>query len=349
MKRGLDLAPEQRARLLVLYRGCPDPEVRIRSHILLLLGDGHTWATVATLLFCSSRTIGRRAKRFHAEGVEAVAGHRPGRRPRLDPTWVELAVGRVTKHAPRDFGSLRGRWGCEAASLPMGRLHRARVGRETVRRRLRRGDLACRRPRPILGPRDPGRQGRLGSLRDLLASRPAGETAVSQDEVGITTNPGIGSMWMVRGQQAQVETPGNDEKRYLPGSIGWRAGRVLITQGKPRQGRDTALSLEHLDDLRSRLGGHRKVHVICDRARCHTSGAVAIYLWGHRDRIDLHPLPAYGPGCNPIERVWWHLHEAVTRDHRCQSMQELLDLTFAWLGERNPFPVESLSADRLAA
>jgi hypothetical protein len=29
-----------------------------------------------------------------------------------------------------------------------------------------------------------------------------------------------------------------------------------------------------------------------------------------------------------VERVWWRLHEAVTRNHRCLSMEQLLDLTF---------------------
>ncbi len=349
MKRGLVLTPDQRTRLLDLYRGCPDPEVRFRSHILLLLSGGHTWVTVATLLYCSSRTIDRWVKRFHAEGVEAVAGHRPGRRPRLDPSWIKLAVEWVTKKAPRDFGFLRSRWCCEAVSVLLRKLHQVEVGRETVRRWLHQGDLVYRRPRPVLGPKDPERQQRLDFLRKLLDGLPADETAVFQDEVDINTNPKIGSMWMVRGEQAKVETPGNNEKRYLSGSIHWRTGRVFITEGRPKQGRNTALFLAHLDDLRSRLRCYRKIHVICDRAKCHTSDDVAVYLWDHRDRIDLHLLPAYSPDCNPIERVWWHLHEAVTRNHQCKSMQELLDLTFAWLGERNPFKVESLSAYQLAA
>ncbi|HMB04281.1 MAG TPA: helix-turn-helix domain-containing protein, partial [Isosphaeraceae bacterium] len=45
--------------LLDRYRKDRDPEVRFRAHILLLLADGYTWATVATILFCSSRTIVR--------------------------------------------------------------------------------------------------------------------------------------------------------------------------------------------------------------------------------------------------------------------------------------------------
>lgn len=349
MKRSLELTDEQRDILLDRYRGHPDPDVRFRSHLLLLLGDGQTWVTVASLLYCSSRTIDRWVKRFHAEGVEAVAGHRPGRRPRLDGSWPRLAVEWVTTKTPRDFGFLRSRWCCEAVAVMMRQHHHIEVGRETVRGWLRRGGLVYRRPRPVLGPTDEQREQRLAGLRKLLAGMPADETAVFQDEVDINTNPKIGSMWMVRGEQAEVQTPGNNEKRYLSGSIHWRTGQVFLTEGKPKQGRDTALFLAHLDDLRSRLRRYKKIHVICDRAACHTSEEVAVYLWDHRDRVDLHLLPAYSPDCNPIERVWWHLHEAVTRNHQCKSMQELLDLTFAWLGERNPFRVEGLSIYQIAA
>ena len=340
MKRSLDLSPEQRAALLDRYRKDHDPEVRFRSHILLLLDDGHSWVTVAALLFCSSRTIDRWVKRFHAEGVEGVTGHKPGRPFRFDASWVAIAVDWVTNHTPRDFGFLRSRWCCEAVVLLMLQVHHVEVSRETVRRWLHRGDLVYRRPRPVLGPKDTERQAKLDALRSLLAGLPSDETAVFQDEVDINTNPKIGSMWMVKGEQATVETPGNNEKRYISGSIHWRTGQVFLTEGKPKQGRDTTLFLAHLDDLRSRLRRYRVIHVICDGAKCHTGDEVAVYLWDHRDRIKLHLLPKYSPDCNPIERVWWHPHEAVTRNHRCQSMQELLDLTFAWLGSRNPFQVE---------
>ena len=107
--------------------------------------------------------------------------------------------------------------------------------------------------------------------------------------------------------------------------------------------------LAHLDDLRRRLRCYRKIHVICDNAKCHTSNEVAVYLWDHRDRIDLHFLPSYSPDCNPIERVWWNLHDQITRNHQCKSMEELLDLTFTWLRGRNPFKVEGRSVYKVAA
>jgi transposase len=84
--------------------------------------------------------------------------------------------------------------------------------------------------------------------------------------------------------------------------------------------------------------------VICDNAGFHKpekSKAVKEYLarWG--GRVRLHYLPVYSPDCNPIERVWWRLHEAVTRNHRCETMEELLDLTFEWLSTRTHFRAKS--------
>src|ERR1700739_1569258 len=96
--------------LLDRYRKDRDPDVRFRAHILLLLADGHAWATVATLLFCSSRTIDRWVKRFHEEGIEGLAGHKPGRPFRFAASWVATVVAWVTKKSPRDFGFFRSRW-----------------------------------------------------------------------------------------------------------------------------------------------------------------------------------------------------------------------------------------------
>ena len=57
MTRSVTLDARQRQALLERYRQDPDPGVRFRAHILLLLADGHTWEEVGAVLFCSSRTI----------------------------------------------------------------------------------------------------------------------------------------------------------------------------------------------------------------------------------------------------------------------------------------------------
>lgn len=180
----------------------------------------------------------------------------------------------MTERTPADFGFVRSRWTCEAVAVVLRDDYRVRVSRETVRRRLRAAGLVYRRPRPVLGPKDPAYAYKLGKIRRLLRELPAGEVAVFQDEVDINTNPKIGSMWMRRGQQAAVVTPGNNVKRYLSGSLNWRTGELILTEGQPGQSRNTDLFLAHLDDLRFRLRCYRVIHVICDNAKPHLAARV---------------------------------------------------------------------------
>lgn len=111
---------------------------------------------------------------------------------------------------------------------------------------------------------------------------------------------------MVRGQQTEIVTPGNNVKRHLSGSLVWRTGTMIVSS--PGTRRNTHLFLTHLDDLR---------------------------------RISLHYLPKYAPETNPIERVWWHLHETITRNHRCQTIEELLGEVLGWLYTRRVFAIET--------
>jgi transposase len=150
MTRSVILDARQRQALLERYRKDPDPEVRFRAHILLLLAEGHTWETVAAMLFCSSRTIDRWVKRFHEEGVGAVAGHKLGRPFRLDPAYRAVVIYWATRKLPTDFGFLRSRWSCGVLALLLWSRHRLDVSPETVRRWLHRGDMVYRRPRPTV-------------------------------------------------------------------------------------------------------------------------------------------------------------------------------------------------------
>jgi putative transposase len=337
------LTAEDRNSLLDLYRSDPDPQVRLRAHILLLLAAGYPWATVAAVLFTSPGTIARWKGRFLRGGVSEVLGRPRGRQRCAAWAWVAVVVAWVLTRRPSEFGFARSRWSCEAVAVVLREDHRTPVSRETVRRWLRAAGLVWRRPRPVLRPQDPDRVAKLDALRRLLHALPEGETAVFMDEVDINLNPEVGCMWMRKGQQAVLPTPGTNEKRQLAGSIHWRTGRVFLTEGRPKEGRSAALFCRHLDDLRRALRRYEVIHVVCDNARTHTpagSRLVKKYLKDWGGRVVVHYLPLYAPECNPVERVWWRLHEAVTRNHRCATMAELLELTFRWFGRRAHFRVQ---------
>lgn len=338
MKFSIQLTADERNALLDHYRADPDPQVRLRAHIILLLAQGLPWATVAAVLFCSSRTIARWKDRFRHSRVAGLFGRPRGAPARRARGWVAVMVGWVTTKTPRAFGFLRSRWCCEVVALLLWRLHRLDVSRETVRRHLHQADIVWRRPRPVLHRADPERAAILADLRRLLLDLPDDETAVFEDEVDINLNPKIGCMWMRRGQQAEVVTPGDNHKEYLAGSLHWRTGTLLTTRGDKRDGK---LFVAHLHDLRRRLRRYKVIHVICDNAKFHHD-CWEVWEFCHRygDRVVLHFLPKYAPELNPIERVWWRLHEAITRNHGCRTLEELVDLALAWLTDRRRFKVK---------
>ena len=56
-------------------------------------------------------------------------------------------------------------------------------------------------------------------------------------------------------------------------------------------------------------------------------------LW----REDSAPLPVCKVSCpeaNPMESVWWGLHEAISRNHRCGELKELLGWAEGYLSWR---------------
>jgi len=349
MDGSIRLSRLDRKALLGTYRRSTEPEQARRAHILLLLDDGVAWTVIAAVLYTSTSTINRWRRRYLEEGVNGVTGRRRWR-AHVREWWLGLVFRWVLERSPTEFGFVRSRWTCEVVAVLLRDDHHVRVSRETIRRRLREADLVWRRPRPVLGPKDPAHAVKLGKVRALLGSLPADETAQFMDEADINTNPKIGSMWMERGEQAEVVTPGNNEKRYLAGSLDWRSGRLTLTEGKPWQGRNTDLFLAHLDDLRRRYRRYKVIHVICDNAKPHRSKRVREYVAKHKGRVVIHYLPAYAPQTNPIERVWWHLHNEVTRNHRCATMGELLEMVRDWLAAGSNFKIDSdVYADLRAA
>jgi transposase len=338
MDGSICLSRGERKSLLAAYRNGSNVHVSRRAHIVLLLGQGRSYREIGEWTFASNDLIAACARKYRDGGVAAVVESESTAEAAF-PLWlVRIAQWLMTK-TPQDFGYFRSRWSCDMLAEVLAWETGERICGETVRRGLRRMGFVWRRPRPIIGPTDSEYDAKLRRIQRLLARLPANETAVFQDEVDVHLNPKIGSCWMVRGQQTEVVTPGNNVKRHLSGSLVWRTGTMIVSS--PGTRRNTQLFLAHLDDLRRRLRGYRKIHVICDNAPFHTCRAVTKYLerWGHR--ITLHFLPKYAPQTNPIERVWWHLHETITRNHRCHTIEELLGEVFGWLDETRAFAIET--------
>jgi hypothetical protein len=149
-----------------------------------------------------------------------------------------------------------------------------------------------------------------------------------EDEVDIRLNPKLGYHWVLRGQQKIVVTPGTNVKRYLAGALNPEAGRVIWVRGERKA---SALFLTLLDYYPA--AAH--IHLILDNYGIDQSKAVQAALASWAAWVARHFLPPYCPTANRIERLWLDLHTAVTRNHRCPTIEALLAAVGNWLTAHN--------------
>jgi len=162
-----------------------------------------------------------------------------------------------------------------------------------------------------------------------------------QDETKLETNPRVGFCWMRKGKQKKLLTPGTNRKAWISAALNWKSGRLHWVVGESK---NSELFIKLLEHLRKTYRCHKRLHLAVDNDPSHTSGQVKEYLQASGGRVSLCPLPPWSPQSNPVELIWWGLHEAVSRNHNCEGLDELLLFAEGYLEERQPFCLK-LGAD----
>src|SRR5262245_61136761 len=145
MPAALLLRTNQRKKLLHYYRQHPDPSVRARAHIILLLADGHTWSVIEGMLLCSSRTIDRWRKRFEAGGIDSLLGRAAGSKPRWSED-AETVLRDALKHTPDELGYLAVNWTVPLLREQIEKEWGQKPSELQVRREIERLDYVWKRP-----------------------------------------------------------------------------------------------------------------------------------------------------------------------------------------------------------
>lgn len=316
------------------FQKCRIAAVRLRYLILFNLWHGRGAREIEVTLHVHNTTVYRVAKRFREQGEAALWDGRSGNGDdKLSEAYLGI-LNDVVRSTPSAYGWRRPTWTRELLIETMVRETGVRVHPTTMSRalaliRARRG-----KPRPTVGcPWHPAaKTRRLNQIRQQLATLPRREVAVYEDEVDIHLNPKIGLDWMGLGQQKEVMTPGQNVKRYLAGAMDVGSGVIHWVEAEKK---DAWLFLSLLKKLTLSYPRARRIHVILDNYKIHSSHIIGIALANFARRVRLHFLPPYCPKHNRIERVWQDLHANVTRNHRCRDMTELMGAVRYYLRKRN--------------
>lgn len=312
-----------------------DAGTRLRYLMIFNVLHGRSCHETAQVLKVHHTTVGRVVQRFEQYGE---AGLQDGRgdngQDKLDEPFLQ-ELDHVVRKTPQDFGWKRPTWTRELLVETMVRRRGVRVHVGTLSRALAAIKARRGRPRPrVLCPwAKPRKTRRLNQLQNLIATLPRHERLFYEDEVDIHLNPKIGLDWRGYGQQKEALTPGKNEKRYLAGALDVRTGVIVWVEGDRKT---SYLFLDLLDALRKKYPRVRRLHVIVDNYRIHSSTIAQAALSGYLSgKVQLHFLPPYCPDHNKIERVWKDLHANVTRNHRCRGINHLMQEVRYYLAKRN--------------
>jgi len=143
---------------------------------------------------------------------------------------------------------------------------------------------------------------------------------VFQDEMEIHRHPALTRMWARVGRQPEVPAPGQNEKKVVYGGVDYKTGKLTYTVADTKSG---AEFLAFLVVLVARYVG-RKILLVCDNGRFHTTKAVQQWLAEHRDRIDVFWLPPYSPSLNLIERLWGHIKRTILANVLFANLDDLV-------------------------
>jgi hypothetical protein len=314
----------ERRQLIRLGRRSDDPYTALRFQAVARLGTGSSTPQVAAALDIATSTVVVAASRFLAAGVAGLYDRRRDNGARKADERFDRVLVRLLGRTPQDFGWQRPTWTRELLCLQMKLEGFPAVAVCTMGRALSRVGARLGTPKPIVlcpWPRD-RRLRVLAAIRRLEAGASAEEPVLYSDEVDIHLNPKIGRDWMLRGRQRRIVTPGKNHKFYLAGALDVRTGRLHTTGAASK---NAALFCQLLWLLASRYRRARCVHLIVDNYGIHKARLTHKTLASLGGRIVLHFLPPYCPDSNRIERVWQDFHANITRNHRCKTMNQLLD------------------------
>lgn len=167
----------------------------------------------------------------------------------------------------------------------------------TVRRLLLRLDFRWRHPKLVL-PEDPEAAATMQHILEHVLHAPTEAVLLCLDECDIHLLPVLRSMWMPRGEQTQVMSPGTNQKRGIFGALAPESGRwhYQIVERK--------CAVDFLAFLEELLRAYPSNPCFwCWTASIHRAKGVQAWLAQH-PRVELLFLPRYaGHRENPVEKV----------------------------------------------
>jgi len=310
-----------------------------RLRMVLLSDRRYSVPQIAAIFECHEATVREWLRRFEAEGVDGLRDRPRAGRPRKADATARETIRQHVERAPTSAGLRCGSWTLLALGSVVAAELGLRLSRASLRRVVHALEYRWRRPRHCL-PTDPAAAAKMWALARRIG-RAAQETVVlCADESDLHLLPVLRAMWMRRGAQVRIPTPGTNRKRSIFGALEWSTGRWIYAMSERKRAVDFIACLEQL------LAAYpaQPILLIVDNASIHTAKVVSQWL-SEQPRLELLYLPTYsGHTENPVEKVWWRLKDQVAANRLHASMEDLVSAVHAFFAAFTPEAARQLAA-----
>ena len=189
-------------------------------------------------------------------------------------------------------------------------------------------------------PEDPAAGEKMWGLFERIVGAPDGTAILCGDECEVHLVPVLRAMWMRKGRQAEIPTPGTNRKVAVFGALEPDTGRW--TYGLYQ--RKGAVEFIHFLERLLTAYPSRPILLILDNAGFHKAGPVVSWPALH-PRPELLFLPTYsGHRHNPVEKVWWQLKQQVAANRLHGGLDELAAAIRGFFAEFTPEAALHLAA-----
>ena len=236
-------------------------------------------------------------------------------------SWLQRALSKT----PRALGVWATVWTAGSLAMVLMTVLGTCLHQDTVRRCFHRLDWRWRKPKHVT-PRkqDPQAETKLAAIEHAVQEVTGfegtdGPVLVAQDESTFSWLAVLRRMWMPRGHQARVQTPGEPKKVVCFGALDVLSGAWMYSFA-PR-----ALAIyfqEFLEQLVAAYPG-RVIYLILDNATIHCRAGSTIRRFEEHSQVVPLWLPTYSTKLNPVERLWGEIKQRIAANYCYASIQAL--------------------------
>lgn len=301
------LSSADREKLKLMHRSEKDGRTRDRIKAVLLSDKGWSYNRIAEALLLDSDTVSRHVDEYCKRAkLHIETGGSSGKLNADQRQALILHIEETTYLKVCDI--------CDYVEKRFG----VKYSVAGMTSWLKHHGFSYKKPKPTPSKADPEKQAAfIKYYEELLNTTAEDEPILFIDGVHPTMATKVSYGWIKKGKDKLIATAASRTRLNLMGALNLETMRVDV---KSYETLDSDAMADYWLHLKSLYPNAPKIHIVLDRGpynlSCKTKEAA------EKCGIILHPLPAYSPNLNPIERVWKVMNEHVRNNRFFTSAKE---------------------------